>query len=725
MSVYFDKQTGIFYLESNNTSYVIKVNRFGFLSNLYYGKKIAREDLSYTEVLRDRGSEVAIYGAPERKLSLMGMSNEYPAYGKGDFRECAFIPQSADGSRVFESEFEGYEILKEKPPIDGMPSLSGGETLVLKLYDKISNVRVKLFYTVYDDVDAIARRAEIENLSDSPLMLNRAYSFNVDFPDGKYRVLTQHGAHLREREPEITPVMHGVISVDSKRGATSLHSSCFAALLEGNADEDHGNVYGFNLIYSGSFKLNVEQSPYDTVRVNGGINDFDFSWKLESGEKFSTPEVALVYSDGGVGKMSRTFHDLYRKYIINPRYVNELRPIVINNWEATYFNFDIPKLCSIIDTIKDSGINMFVLDDGWFGKRDNDKSGLGDWTVNEQKLKGSLKTLIDYCHASGLKFGLWFEPEMVSEDSDVYRAHPDWAIKIPYRNAAPSRDQLVFDLTKKEVRDYIVEAVEYNLKKYDIDYVKWDMNRNITENFSDGLPADRQTEIMHRYILGLYDICERLIKGNPDIFFEGCSSGGGRFDPAMAYYFPQIWTSDDTDANERVKIQYGTSLCYPLSLMSCHVSICPNHSTNRTASFATRGHIAHLGATGYELDTTKINESDLGQIKGQVEQYHKMERLILEGDLYRLENPFEGNYFGFEVTSKDKSQSVITCYKTLDMPNNAVKRFYPKGLAPDAVYLIEETGAKLSGSTIMNVGLIPYFPWSDFATVVFNLTRVK
>jgi alpha-galactosidase len=365
-----------------------------------------------------------------------------------------------------------------------------------------------------------------------------------------------------------------------------------------------------------------------------------------------------------------------------------------------------------------------VLDDGWFGERSNDRKGLGDWWVNEKKLKGSLKTLIDYVHESGMKFGLWFEPEMVNEDSDVFRAHPDWAIKIPYRNAAPSRDQLVFDLTKQEVRDYVVDSVNAILGAYEIDYVKWDMNRNITEIFSDGLPCDRQKEIMHRYILGVYEICERIINGNPDIFFEGCSSGGGRFDPAMGYYFPQIWTSDDTDANERTKIQYGTGLCYPLSLMSCHVSICPNHATGRNTSFMTRADIAHLGATGYELDTTQITEEDLSLVKGQVEDYKRMQNLVLHGDLYRLDNPYESNFFTEELTAKDKSESVITCYRRLYTPNYSVKRVYPKGLDPHAEYFVEEMNAVLLGSTIMNAGLVPSYPRGDFTTTVFHLKKV-
>ena len=724
MPIYYDQGKKIFYLESKNVSYVMQISRFGFLTQLYYGAKIARDDISYVEQLRDRGSEAVIYGAPSRAYSPNLITSEYPSYGKGDFRECAFIPRGADGARVFEGRVKDFKITAEKPALPGMPALTaGGETLEITLVDDISKVEVRLYYSVYDDVGAIARRAVIKNAGSGTLVLDRAYSFALDLPAGKYRALTQYGAHMRERRPELTPLMHGIMSVDSKRGATSLHSSCFMALLKDSADEFSGEVYGFNLIYSGSFKLTAEQSPYDAVRVLGGINDFDFSWKLAPGESFYTPEAALVYSREGVGGMSRAFHDLYRSHIINKKYVYAQRPVVINNWEATYFNFDIPKLKAIIDTVKGTGIDMFVLDDGWFGSRSNDRSALGDWVVNTEKLKGDLSELIDYVHAAGMKFGLWFEPEMVSEDSDVYRAHPDWAIKIPYRSAAPSRDQLVFDLTKAEVRDYVADSVNKILEKYDIDYVKWDMNRNITEVYSDALSPDCQKEIMHRYILGVYDICERIVNGHPEVFFEGCASGGGRFDPAMAYYFPQIWTSDDTDANERAAIQYATGLCYPLSLMSCHVSICPNHGTHRTAPFSTRGDIAHLGATGYELDTTQITPGELAQIKGQVDAYKRMSDLVLTGDLYRLDNPFESNYFTEEITSKDKTRSVITCYRRLAEVNPPVKRVYPKGLDPDFRYFVEEQGVTLSGSTIMNAGIIPAFPDGDFVTVVFHLEK--
>jgi len=724
MAIFYDEHNATFYLEGKNVSYVIGTNRFSGVHNLYFGKKIGRDDLSYSVILKDRGSEAVYSDSESRRNSPNHYMNEYPVYGKGDFRESAFMPVAADGDRLFEPVLEGYEITDVKPKLDGMPMLKGGQTLIIKLLDEKSNIRVKLFYTVYDELNVVARRTEIENLAFAPLTLDRVYSFNCDFQMGDYKLLTQYGAHMRERQIEISSIPHGVTSVDSKRGATSLFSSCFMALLKGSVDENHGEVYGFNLIYSGSFKLNAEKSPFDLIRINGGINDFGFSWTLNPGETFSTPEAVLVYSDGGLGQMSRTYHDLYRNYLINERFAHELRPIVINNWEATYFNFDIPKLCAIIDTVKGSGINMFVLDDGWFGARDNDRRGLGDWVVNEDRLKGSLKTLIDYVHDSGMKFGLWFEPEMVNPDSDIFRAHPDWIITVPGRTPSPSRDQQVFDLSKKEVRDYIVKAVSDILNTYEIDYVKWDMNRNITEIYSDGLPYDRQREIMHRYALGLYDICERIINGFPKVFFEGCSSGGGRFDPAMLYYFPQIWTSDNTDASCRTRIQYGTSLCYPLSSMSCHVSICPNHGTNRTIPFKTRGDIARLGATGYELDTTKITLDELAMVKSQVEEYHRIEKLVIEGDLYRLDSPFTSNFFAIEITAKDKSESVITCFRNLEDSNMPNKFFYPNGLDPEAEYEVEELNKTLKGSTIMNVGLVPNFPWGDFTSVVYHLKRV-
>jgi len=418
--------------------------------------------------------------------------------------------------------------------------------------------------------------------------------------------------------------------------------------------------------------------------------------------------------------MSRELHDALRNHIINKKYVNMPRPVLINNWEGTYFNFDTKKLCDIADAVAGTGIDTLVLDDGWFGKRDDDRSGLGDWVVNEKKLLGGLDAVIEHVHSRGMKFGLWFEPEMISEDSDIFRAHPEYAIGVPDRNRCYSRHQFMMDLTNPEVRDYIVDSVSKILDNHKIDYVKWDYNRNVTEFYSLALPPEKQSEFAHRYALGLYDICERIVNGHKNVFFEGCSGGGARFDSSMLYYFPQIWTSDNSDAEERTRIQYGTSLAYPLSAMSCHVSAVPNHQVKRTTDFATRGDIAHLGATGYELDTTVFTDSDREAVKRQIEEYKKMDQLVLTGDLWRIENPFTSNYFSFMLVSKDKSQAHLTCYRSLFHCNPTAHRVICRGLDESKQYYVPELGVILHGSTLMSVGIPIKFKDGDFRTVTLH-----
>ena len=724
MAIYYDQNIQTFFLEGRNLSYVFGINETNFVEHYYFGARIGRDDLRYALACGGDYAESAVPGLTNSaRNSYNNYGAELSTYGSSDYHECSLQIMFPNGSRLNEFLYDSHEILSEKPAITGMPSLSGGETLRLTLKDKNSEVKVNLYYTVYEDVSVICRHMEVTNATAEDLKLLRAYSFTLELPRNNYDVLTLEGAWARERYPERIPMHHGVVSVDSKAGASSGRLNPFMAVLDRNTDEYQGNAIGINLVYSSSYVLKAEVGSKGSSRVMGGINDFDFSWKLAAGETFETPEVVIAFSDNGINAMSQTFHDAYRRYLIQSSYVTAHRPIVINNWEATYFNFNNERLMGIIDVVKDSGIDTFVLDDGWFGARSNDKAGLGDWVVNTDKLHGGLKTIIDYCHNAGLKFGLWFEPEMVNPNSDLYRAHPDWAIHVPGIEPCLGRNQMVLDITREEVRDYIVEAVSKILREHAIDYVKWDFNRVLTENYSLGLPADRQQEFHHRYALGLYDLCERLVNGFPEIFFEGCAGGGGRFDPAMLHYFPQIWTSDDTDAYMRTQIQYGTSICYPLSAMSCHTSICPNHQTGRTTPFATRSDIAHLGATGYELDTKKMTGEEIAEVAGQVKAYHEMEDLVLNGDLYRIENPCESNYFAFVLVAKDKSEAHITAFRTLCRANDEVKRIYPKGLAPNAVYEIRELGIKLTGSTIMQVGLVlPNAP-VDFKTFVFHLKK--
>ncbi len=726
MAIYFDSETRTFYLEGKDLSYVFCINETNFPEHYYFGSRIARDNLRYAIANGGDCFEKAIPGCPKPwRTNYNNYWSEFSTYGCGDFHEPMLQMIFEDGSRLNEFVYDSHEILPEKPAIAGMPSLRGGETLKLQLKDKHTEMRVSLFYTVYDDVSVISRRMEVTNGTAEAVKLLRAYSFTLELPKIGYDLLTLQGAWARERSIERHPLFHGITAIDSKAGSSSHKLNPFMAILEKETTETCGMAIGVNLVYAGSHTMKADVGSRGTTRILGGINDFDFSWKLEPGETFATPEAVIAYSENGIGEMSRTFHDAYRKYLINPRYVHEKRPVVINNWEATYFDFNNQRLMDIIDVVKGSGIDTFVLDDGWFGKRDSDHSGLGDWFVNTKKLEGGLDTIINYVHDAGMKFGLWFEPEMISPDSELYRAHPDWAIQVPGHVPAEGRFQLVLDITRDEIRDYVVDAVSNILNAHDIDYVKWDCNRNLTENYSISLPADRQQEYHHRYALALYDICERLVNGFPHIFFEGCSGGGGRYDPSMMYYFPQIWVSDDTDAVMRTQIQYGTSICYPLSTMSCHTSICPNHQTGRTTPFKSRADIAHLGATGYELDTKKMTAEEAAEVSAQIKEYHEMEELILEGDLYRFENPFTSNYFGFNVVSKDKSRAVITVMQTVFRPNDEVKRIYPTGLDPDALYEIPELKRTLHGSTVMKRGIV--FPKDpvDFLTATYHLTKVN
>ena len=722
MSIFFDPSNRSFYLESKNLSYVIQINEFGFLQHLYYGKRIAREDVSYAvqRIWRAHSAYLPGQGSWDSHEVL---SMECPLYGRGDFRE-SMLAFDFGGVRVGDFRYSQHEILPTKPQVAGMPSVAGGETLVITLEDDVHAVQIKLFYTVFEDLPVILRHNEIINRGREALTLDRAYSFAVDLPDDQWELLSLYGAHLRERHVQKTKLHHGVVSVDSKYGVSSAQLNPFMALVRPCTTETAGEAYGFSLVYSGSFVLKTQVGQNDIARVLGGIQDYDFGWTLAPEEQFVTPEAVLVYSDSGLGTMSRAYHDLYRQHLINPRYVDAPRPIVLNSWEAVYMDFDTEKLCQMIRAIRGTGIDTFVLDDGWFGDRWDDRRSLGDWTVNPKKLPQGLQPVIDCAHENGLKFGIWFEPEMVNPDSALCRAHPDWLIHAPQLEPCQGRSQCVLDLTRQEVRDYIVAAVGKILTDYPIDYVKWDMNRSLTENYSQHL-GERGKEFAHRYVLGLYEILERLVHGYPHIFFEGCASGGARYDPAMLAYFPQIWTSDNTDAYERCFVQYGTSMCYPVSTMSCHVSVSPNHQNGRVADFETRTALATLGATGYELDPGKLTAEDAARIYQDVQDYRRVEDLVRNGDLYRLDDPAEGNLFSEILVSKDQEKALLVVMRPLCVANPTAMRVYPRGLAEDKQYQIPELGLQLRGDTLMHVGLLLDFGCGDFKARKFHICSVS
>ncbi len=712
MAIYFNEQSKTFYVESKNLSYVFKVNEHGFLQHLYYGKRVPRENLDFSVALPDRGHGCCLPGS-DRCQSMDEYKNECPTFGRSDFRE-SMIDFTFNSGVVGDLRYDGYEISESKPALSGLPSVRGGQTLIVTLRDEVHGAAVRLYYTAFEDLPVILRHAEITNESAEPIALCRAYSFAVDFPRKNYDAITLPGAHLRERRIEKTRLGHGTFTVQSKRGVSSSQMNPFMAIADYTATETQGEVYGFNLIYSGDFAFRAEVGQCEYLRVTGGLNDYGFDKTLKSGETFVTPEVVAVYSDEGLGKMSRAFHDLYRDYLVNPHRAKSPRPIVINNWEATYFDFDTDKLCAIIDSVEGTGIDTFVLDDGWFGARNHDRAGLGDWVVNENKLRGGLGGVIDHAHAKGLKFGLWFEPEMVNADSDLFRAHPDWIIRADGVEPCPGRDQYVLDLSRAEVRDYVVTAVSKVLRNNAIDYVKWDMNRALSE-----------TRCHHDYVLGLYEVFDRIIGAFPNVIFEGCASGGCRFDPAILYWFPQIWTSDNSDAYARTAIQYGTSVCYPLSAMSCHVSVCPNHQTGRNTPFASRAAIAHLGATGYELNPNNLSDKDKAEIKAQVDEYKAMESLVLTGDLYRLNNPVEENLFAEMLVSKDKREAVLTAMRPLSAANGESVILYPGGLDENADYELLPQKITRKGATFIRAGIVAYFPFGDFGTVVYKFRKVE
>jgi len=723
MAVYYDANTNCFYLEGKRLTYAFFINEVGYAEHLYFGEKIARDDLRYVYSAGAKSQMAGVPGRddlPEDRMSYQQFMPELAFFGSGDYREPAVLAVDPAGSRLTDLLYTGHEVLKTKPEIPGMPSLDGGETLVLRLADPVSGFGAELYYTVYEDCDIVARRAVFCNDTGAELTLQRVYSFSFALPDRDYEAVTLYGAWARERAMDRTPLRHGVFSVDSKRAASSATLNPFMALVRPNTDENRGEALGFALNYSASFALKAEVNPDGTALVTGGINDFDFTWHLAAGERFYTPEVLLAYAPDGLGGMSRAFHDAYRNHMIPKDRMFAPRPIVINNWEGTYFDFTFDKLAAIAEAGRRAGADTFVLDDGWFGKRNDDHAGLGDWTVNENKLEGGLQRLTDHVHKLGMKFGLWFEPEMVNEDSHLFSAHPDWAVGAPGRCRSYTRHQFLLDVTRPEVRQYIVDAVNRILKTYDVDYVKWDFNRNATEFYSFGRDPACQQEFSHRYALGLYDICERIVNGNPRVFFEGCASGGARFDGAMLHWFPQIWTSDDTDAEERTHIQYGTSLVYPMSAMSCHVSVCPNHQTGRTTPFVTRAAIAHLGATGFELDATNLSEDEIQAALEQSRAYKDMEKLILEGDLYRLENPMEGNFFSICVVSKDKKDAFLLCYRRMGRVNNEIHRVCPAGLDESTVYICDRIGGERRGGTWMHLGIAPVYPEGDFGAVLYR-----
>lgn len=720
----FNEKVLNFKLDTPNSTYSFAAIEDGFLLHGYYGKTLGEDDLTY--ILRLTENPFTLKSNYREKGTFMdAKSFEYPCYGTGDYRESCLKVQDKDNMSACELRYDSYEIIDGKPELSqegysAFPATFAGKdeakTLIVKMIDKHLNLVAKLYYTVFENKDVITRNVILENAASDDINITRVLSTCVDFDNANYDFITLNGSWARERIMERSHLHYGKQLVDSQRGESSHQNHPFVAIVRPETNEDSGEAYGFNFVYSGNFYAMAEVSQHKRTRFVMGINPLDFGWVLEPGKSFTAPEVVMVYSNEGIGKMSRTFHDLYRENLIRGSWKDKMRPILINNWEATYFNFNTEKLIDIAKEASKLGIEMLVMDDGWFGHRDSDNSSLGDWFVYDKKIDGGLKYLVDEVNKLGMKFGIWFEPEMISPDSKLYSEHPDWAIQIVGREMSQSREQYVLDYSNAEVRDYIYGMMKKILDSANIEYIKWDMNRQLTEVGSTTLPTKKQRELWHRYVLGVYDMMNRLTTDYPHILLENCSGGGARFDAGMLYFSPQIWTSDDTDAIERLKIQHGTSLCYPPSAMGAHVSDCPNHTVGRTTPFSTRGDVALVGTFGYELDVTKIPQSDRDQIPGQIEKFKKYNPLVRTGDQYRIGNVFEDNMWdAWMFVAKDKSEALMTYVQVLGRPNYPARIIYPKGLDADKKYIIEELGLELTGRTIMSAG-IPVELWGDFSS---------
>lgn len=719
----------VFHIQTKETSYIMMVNAAQQLCHVYYGKKVEAFSIGANWIRNEK--------------NLDTLPSECAAFGTGDFRTPTFEITTEKGSTTSELRYVGYRLTNGKADLKGLPSTyvresDEAETLEIELEDENTGLKVIVVYTVIPSYNIITRNIQYINLGTKNrcLLLRRAMSMCMDFDHDEFDLLQLSGSWGREKHIYKRGLVPGIQSIDSKRGISSAVQNPFVALMGKEATEEYGEVYGFNLVYSGNFLVEIEDAPFKKARITMGINPFDFTWNLEANQMFQTPEVVMVYSDAGLGKMSRTYHKFYRERLCRGTYQYKERPILINNWEATYFNFEESKIYDIAMAGKELGMELFVLDDGWFGYRDSDHSSLGDWVVDRKKLPNGLEHLVHRITEKGIRFGLWFEPEMVSPDSDLYRAHPDWCIHVPERmpKASPyQRNQLVLDLSRKEVCDYIIESVSSILASAPISYVKWDMNRPITDYGSARLALNQQREIAHRYMLGLYYVLEEVTGRFPEVLFESCSSGGGRFDPGMLYYMPQTWTSDDTDAVERLKIQYGTSMVYPAVSMGSHVSACPNHQVGRKVGLQMRGEVAMCGNFGYELDLTQFSDEEKEVVKKQVAQYKEIRQIVQFGEMYRLISPFErdGNETAWGFVSEDKSEAVFCYYHVLAYPNTLPSRIKLKGLAPDKVYRIdgmEQADGEsycVGGDELMHIGLERKNEFGDFKSWMIVLKEVK
>ncbi|MDD7738844.1 MAG: alpha-galactosidase [Lachnospiraceae bacterium] len=727
MGIHYDDNGRMFKLDTDHTTYLMGLTPEGYLGHVYYGKKIKQFGGAYRLRMQEAPFTPSV-NKREKSSFLDFFPMEYPTGGIGDYRESCLNVRNEQGCMGAELLYVSHVIEKGKPGLPGLPASFGSEdeveTLRIVCRDEILGLEAELMYSVFAAEDVITRSVKISNQGRENLRLEKVYSACLDMDHRDFEMITLHGSWARERHIQRRSIGYGKQMVSSFKGESGHQEHPFLALVTPDTTQEHGEVYAMNFVYSGNFIAQAELTQFHQIRMVMGIHSEEFCWKLAPGETFVAPEAVMVYSSEGLGKMTRSFHDFYRNHMIRSPYKYKSRPVLINNWEATYFDFNTEKLLAIAREAKANGIEMLVMDDGWFGKRNLDDSSLGDWEVNEEKITGGLAELVRQVNEIGLQFGIWFEPEMISPDSNLYRRHPDWAIQIQGRENTQSRAQYVLDLSRKEVRDYAYECVAKILRSAPIAYVKWDMNRQLSNLGSAKLEPDRQQELFHRYVLGLYEMQERLVTEFPDLLLENCSGGGARFDPGMLYYSPQIWCSDDTDAVERLRIQEGTAMIYPISAMGAHVSDCPNHAVGRTTPFETRGHVALAGTFGYELDITKISPEDRAQIPEQVAMYHKYNDLVREGDYYRIASYSRNHMFDcYGVVRKDKEEALFTYVQVMNRPNYHSRRIFFKGLDPEKLYQIEGEEGTYTGDVLMKAGYLVQNLWGDYKARLIHVVK--
>ena len=720
MAITFNETTRIFTLTTAHTTYQMQADAQGYLLHLYYGARTAGE-MDYLLNYGDRGfSGNPNSAGSDRTYSLDALPQEYPSLGTGDFRNYALNIENADGSQCCNPVYITHEIAAGKYTLKGLPFVRAeeneAETLKIILEDPVTKVELHLLYGVLEKEDIITRSVIIKNAGKAPVTVKKAQSACLDFLHGDYDLIKFYGRHAMERNMERMPVSHESTRIGSRRG-TSSHQYNPGVILAGkNTNEDSGSCYGMLFVYSGNFLVEAEKDQYDQTRIQMGLTDELFAYSLEAGAEFTAPEVILSYTNKGLSRLSQQYHHCIMNHICQGKYVHANRPVLINSWEAAYFDFTGDTIVELAKEAKALGIDMVVMDDGWFGKRNDDNSSLGDWYVNEEKLGGTLTKLIERVNAEGVKFGIWIEPEMVSEDSDLYREHPEWAITIPGRKPVRSRNQLVLDFSRKEVRDEIFKRICAVLDQGNVEYIKWDMNRSLADIYASNVTYD--------YVLGVYDFLEKLTNRYPDILIEGCSGGGGRFDAGMLYYTPQIWCSDNTDAINRTRIQYGTSFFYPVAAMGSHVSAVPNHQTGRVTSMHTRGVAAMSGTFGYELNPALLNAKEKAEIRAQLAQYREYQELIREGDYYRLSNPFQDNFAAWMVVSDDRSKALVSVIRLTAEANPPAAYVTLKGMEEDAFYREKTTGKVYPGAALMEAGILLPAAVSEYEAYQIELERV-